>query len=84
MAIISGDYTLIYYKYRNEIKISLPQTAKTMENTVAPISNRRTDIMVYEEAAILELVKRIFEMTEEDREALREAELRRMEGEEDE
>ena len=65
--IVSDGYSLEYIPNRNRIVISLPQTMQTISNTVAMVSNRRTNLTVTEEAAILSVVKAIMEKVEDGR-----------------
>ena len=62
--IVSDGYSLEYIPGRNRIIINLPQTMTTISNTVAMVSNRRTNLTVTEEAAILSVVKAIMEADE--------------------
>lgn len=59
--IVSDGYTIEYYPKRNMIEIVMPQTVTTITNTVATISNRRTDITELELTAILVAVKAMLE-----------------------
>lgn len=60
MIVIDG-YSIEYYPNSNKIEIVMPQTATTITNTVAMISNRRTDITKLELTAILVAVKAMLE-----------------------
>ena len=55
--IISDGYSIEYYANSNRIEIILPQTLKSLTNTVSMVSNRRTDISSDELGAILVVVK---------------------------
>ena len=59
--IVSDGYTIEYYPKSNRIEIVMPQTVTTITNTVAMISNRRTDITELELTAILVAVKAMLE-----------------------
>ena len=59
--IVSDGYTIEYYPKSNRIEIVMPQTVTTITNTVAMISNRRTDITELELTAILVVVKAMLE-----------------------
>lgn len=59
--IVNDGYSIEYYPKRNTIEIVMPQTLKTLTNTVQMVTNRRTDITEQELAAILAMVKAIFE-----------------------
>ena len=59
--IVMDGYTIEYYPSRNKIEIVMPQTVTTMTNTVAMVSNRRTDITELELTAILVAVKAMVE-----------------------
>lgn len=62
--IVSDGYVLEYIPKYNQIIINLPPTMTTISNTVAMVSNRRTNLTVTEEAAILSIVKAIMETDE--------------------
>lgn len=57
----SNGYVLVYKPKENQIVITLPQTFSTLTNTLSPVVERRIDICTEEEAAILNVVKAIFE-----------------------
>ena len=59
--IISDGYSIEYYANSNRIEIILPQTLKSLTNTVSMVSNRRTDISSDELGAILVVVKVLLE-----------------------
>ena len=59
--IISDGYSIEYYANSNRIEIILPQTRKSLTNTVSMVSNRRTDISSDELGAILVVVKVLLE-----------------------
>jgi hypothetical protein len=61
MFIEVDGYVLSYDKYRNKIVISLPQTAETQTNTFEPIRERRTDLSMKEQLALLSAVFYMFE-----------------------
>ena len=60
MIIIDG-YTITQYTTKNKIIITLPQTLRTITNTVTQVSNRRNKLTDAEEAALLIAVKAMFE-----------------------
>ena len=60
MIIIDG-YSIEYYASSNRIEIILPQTLKSLTNTVSMVTNRRTDITSDELGAILTVVKALLE-----------------------
>ena len=64
--IISDGYTIEYHQKANRLEIILPQTVRTISNTVGMVTNRRIAITPEEEAAILAVVKAIFERDEYD------------------
>lgn len=57
----SDGYSLTYYVDLNKIVIILPQTMQTLTNTVAMVSNRKTELTAEEEAAILAVVRAIMD-----------------------
>lgn len=59
MIMING-YCLIYYREKNEIRITLPQTERTATNTVTPCVNRRLYVSDEELTALLGKVIEIF------------------------
>lgn len=59
MIMING-YCLIYYREKNEIHITLPQTARTATNTITPCVNRRLDVSDEDLTALLCTVIEIF------------------------
>lgn len=60
MMLTLNGYSLVYYKNRNQIVIGLPQTAKTLTNTLEPMVDRRTDVKNEELATLLALTQFIF------------------------
>lgn len=54
-------YSIEYYANSNRIEITLPQTMRTLTNTVSMVTNRRTDITSDELSAILVVVKAMLE-----------------------
>ena len=56
----SDGYCLTYYKNKNKIVISLPQTYETATNTYEQVVDRRTDVMETEMLVLIEIVKLIF------------------------
>ena len=63
--ITTDGYDLIQYPKENRIVIVLPQTASTMTNTVAPVSERKYKLTAQEEVIILTMVKHLFEVESE-------------------
>lgn len=57
----SDGYAINQYPTRNEIVITLPQRWDTLTNTFTPISDRRIALTDAEEAALLVVVKAMFE-----------------------
>ena len=60
MIMVDGYY-LNYYPNCNQIVITMPQTMRTLTNTVSMVTNRRVSITREEEAIILNVVKAIIE-----------------------
>lgn len=58
--IVCGGYSLTYDKSNNKITITLPQTFRTVVNTISPVEDRRVDVNDSELAALLSLAMRIF------------------------
>lgn len=56
----SDGYTIVYYKNRNQIVISLPQTSKTLANTLEPVVDRKVDVEEKELAILLSATQAIF------------------------
>lgn len=63
--IISDGYSLNYDKGKNKIVICLPQTMRTLSNTVDAIADRKIDINASEQSLILNVVKAVFERRSE-------------------
>lgn len=59
--IVSDGYYLIYDKNKNRIVIQLPQTMETATNTLDAVTDRKTDINVFEQSLILNVAKAVFE-----------------------
>ena len=60
--IISQDgYAIEYYKKRNQIVITMPQTMQTLTNTVSMVRNRRIDFTDADLAILLELTRYLCE-----------------------
>lgn len=59
--ILSDGYSLTYYRDKNAIVITLPQTMETLISTIGDISDRKLDITTEEEIVILNIVKTVFE-----------------------
>ena len=64
--IVSDGYSIIEHINKNQIVITLPQTLKTLTNTVTPIVERRTQLTDAELTAILMAIKAMYEAKEED------------------
>ena len=61
MMIICEGYSVKYVPKDNQIIITLPQTFKTITNTVQMVANRKVDISDEDLALIMSLVKYICE-----------------------
>ena len=59
--IVSDGYTVEYFPKNNQIVITLPQTFKTISNTVQMVVNRKVDITNDDLVPIMSLVKYICE-----------------------
>ena len=59
MVYVNG-YSITHFRNRNQIVIGLPQTQKTITNTVEPIVDRQEDISDADAALVLELVMYLF------------------------
>lgn len=59
--IVNDGYMLTYYPKRNAIEIIMPQTQKTLTNTVSMVSSRKIDLTAEEQMMILSVVKAIME-----------------------
>ena len=59
--IVSEGYSVEYVPKNNQIVITLPQTIKTINNTVQMVTNRKMDITDDDLALIMSLVKYICE-----------------------
>lgn len=59
--IVSDGYTVEYAPKNNQIVITLPQTFKTINNTVQRVTSRKVDITGDDLALIMSLVKYICE-----------------------
>ena len=60
MLITDDGYSLTYNKGANQLVICLPQTMRTLSNTVAIVTNRRFELTTEEEALILNTVRFVF------------------------
>lgn len=56
----NNGYSLIYYKNLNQIVIRLPQTWKTLTNTLDSVVDRRIDVEDKELAKLLATTQDIF------------------------
>ena len=63
--LVSDGYSLTYYKDRNKIAITLPQTVYTLTNTIEPVVDRIVDVDDIALANVLFMVKQIFQKGEE-------------------
>ena len=61
MIITADGYSLTYYADHNKIVIILPQTIKSLTNTVAMVTNRKTELTEEEQATILAVVRAIMD-----------------------
>ena len=61
MMIVSDGYSAEYYPQSNQIVITLPQTVKTINNTIQMVTDRKMDITDDDLALIMSLVKYICE-----------------------
>ena len=59
--LISDGYSIEYSRKRNQFIITLPQTMTTVTNTVAMVTNRKTEFTNTELFAILAVAKAIAE-----------------------
>lgn len=59
--IVSDGYSAEYYLQRNQIVITMPQTIKTINNTMQMVTNRKMDITDDDLVVIMSLVKYICE-----------------------
>lgn len=59
--IISDGYSIEFFRNRNQIVITVPQTMENLTSTVAMVSNRRTYLTESEMMALLGVVKVIME-----------------------
>lgn len=59
--IVSDGYSLTYEKDKNRIVILLPQTMKTLCNTVDTVTDRKMDLNGSEQSLILNVVKAVME-----------------------
>ena len=62
--IISDGYSIEFFRNRNQIVITVPQTMESLTSTVAMVSNRRTYLTESEMMALLWYVKAIMERRE--------------------
>ena len=56
----NNGYFLVFYKNRNQIVIGLPQTSKTLTNTLGPVVDRRTDVEEIDLSILLNVTQAIF------------------------
>ena len=63
--IVGDGYSLFYDKDKNRIVIRLPQTMKTLTNTMDAVTDRKIDINESEQSLILNVVKAVFERRNE-------------------
>lgn len=59
-----NGYLLVQKPLRNQIIISLPQTANTVTNTLMPIADRKQSLTEAEELALLTIVMSMVEKEE--------------------
>lgn len=60
MMLTLNGYSLVYYKNRNQIVIGLPQTLRTMTNTIEPVVDRKVDVEDKDLAILLTTAQVIF------------------------
>lgn len=60
MMLTLNGYSLVYYKNRNQIVIGLPQTWRTMTNTIEPVVDRKVDVEDKDLAILLTTAQAIF------------------------
>lgn len=60
MMLTVNGYSLVYYKNRNQIVIGLPQTAKTLTNTLEPVVDRKIDVENKDLAILLIATQSVF------------------------
>lgn len=58
--LVNNGYLLIYHKNRNQIVIGLPQTSKSLTNTLEPVADRKIDIEEKDLAILLAVTQAIF------------------------
>lgn len=58
--LLSNGYYLSYDNSHNMITIGLPQTSKTLTNTIEPVVDRRTDVEEKDLFVLLNVAKMIF------------------------
>ena len=63
--IVGDGYSLIYDMDKNRIVIRLPQTMRTLTNTLDAVTDRKIDINESEQSLILNVVKAVFERRSE-------------------
>lgn len=64
--IVSHDgYAIVHYRNRNQIVITMPQTAQTLTNTIGIVRNRKIDLTDADLAILLELTRYLCERGEE-------------------
>lgn len=56
----SNGYSITYYKNRNQIVITLPQTWKTLTNILEPVVDRKVDVEDKDLAILLTAAQAIF------------------------
>lgn len=59
--IVSDGYSAEYYPQRNQIVITMPQTMRTITNTVKMVTNRKVDISDEDLCLLVEMTKYICE-----------------------
>lgn len=64
--IVQDGYSIEYYPKENRIVITLPQTMRTLTNTVSMVVNRRTNITSAELSAVLAIVRALLEKGEQE------------------
>lgn len=61
MMIVCEGYSAEYYPHSNQIVITMPQTVKTITNTVQIVANRKVDITDDDLCLLVEMTKYICE-----------------------
>lgn len=57
--IVSGGYSALYERDKNRIVIGLPQTVRTLTNTVQDLEPRKVDLTTEDLALLLQMARYI-------------------------